>query len=199
MTTIAALHTPGYGTLIASDTQLTDSTGFKMHMMRMEMGKWIGANGWYFGISGEFALFNALTPMIHDMTEGVRDERDFLSRMFEVLKDKSFDFRQSDISSPSFGGGYLLVNNSRVWQVDGTMASLEIESDYLIAQGSGSELAIGAGYALRSMADPVLRIRAAMETALRFDVYTGGRIIINLLPEIEEIVIPEVAEIVKIS
>ena len=170
MTTLAALHKPGYGTVIGSDSQVTMGN----RKTTLNGGKWITAHGWAIGVSGYLRTHNIIDSVKEEMLEDLEGPFDFSSRLLNLLKSAGY-CPDNESGPPDYGAAVLLASSEGLWNIDDLGSVVAAGPGELVAGGSGSGYAFGAGYALRNLtSDPKKRVQAAIEAGAFFDPYSGG-------------------------
>ena len=175
MTTIAAIHIPGKGTVIGADSRIT--TGNNMAHVPVAFGKVIALGRWAVAVSGELRTMNLLDLSREAVLGGLEDVRELPARLVGMMKNNDYE---ADIrgggSNPHYHNQFVVANDAGAWRINGCMSLESAEEGLVIAGGSGFEYAVGADFAIRSNQNPRHRVRSAIEAGCRFDTYSGGRI-----------------------
>lgn len=168
MTTVVALHKPGFGTVIGSD-RLTATPYIKSFLPD---GKWFVRGRWAAGFSGYLRQLNVVENHVDELFKNLETPFEFTIRISELYE--NYKVRPDDDHGPAdYGSCSLLVTASQVWEIDSGMAIITVPSDQLASIGSGGSYATGAGYTAAKQ-NPVARVRAALEAACYFDPGSGG-------------------------
>ena len=178
MTTIVGLHVPSLGTVIGNESRISDS--------RMKFDdqaeKWFFGDIWAVGVCGDLRGFNLVQQNIARLTHKLLEPVEFIARLKQLHEEVSYaPSSSSDGGHGCYPNGYLLANHLGVWEVEGDLALRQVPAHVLCAKGSGTMLAMAAGHARRTDADPVARVQAAIETAVHFDLDSGGPIWVGVI------------------
>jgi ATP-dependent protease HslVU (ClpYQ) peptidase subunit len=179
MTTIAALHVPGIGTIIGSDRQITSPA----RKLELALPKWIISDDgmWAMGASGSFRTLNLMFEHSEAIFHSVDTPLELATRIRSMLKEDGYSFADEP-GYPDYDGGFLIASPHGAWDVDSSFSVAPIAPGEVAATGSGGFYAIGAGLALESVADPSERVRRCLEIARHFDPSTGGDLWVTTLP-----------------
>lgn len=172
MTTIVAVHKPGFGTVIGSDRQST-SYSFKTNLID---GKWVFQNGWAVGCSGSLRTLVVVRERAADLFRDLTTPFEFCNRMVQLMQSAGFchNSDEDERGGPkSWGQELLLASADGVWEIDPTMTPNQVPEGELMAGGSGFAYAMGVGYATQGMA-PLKRVRLALEAGMTYDPNSGG-------------------------
>jgi len=178
MTTIVAMHTPGVGTLIGSDSQVTDSN----RKINIQGGKWIVSEDgrWGIGVSGSFRTIVLAREHANKIFDGVKTPFDVSRQIMAMLEADGYTF-EGEGGPRCINGDFLIASPDGVWDVDGTFSHSEVPLDEIASCGSGAMYALGAGMALHDIVDPIVRVTRCLEIASSFDPFTGGPIWLKTL------------------
>lgn len=183
MTTLAAVHKPGYGTVFGSDTLV--SSNVKCYI---PTGKWFSSNGYAVGISGALKTTNIVQHHVEHLLDDLDSSSEtefvfqFAGKLTQLLASMDYKSESDDIGAKSICHGVMLVSAKKVWSLDPTLSFIEIAPNVVYGDGSGGGLAMGAGFATASMS-PVKRIETAIRAGIAMDTYSGGDIVIGILRE----------------
>lgn len=185
MTTIAAMHIPGFGTVIGGDSRMTGA-GVKLD----NCPKWTFGDRYGIGFCGAYRGLNLVQQNIKELTSDLSGPAEFVERIRQVFADNGFNpgSDDGDGGGESYPIGVLLVTATNVWEIDSDFAIIPIPDGRMWGKGSGGLFASAAGYVLREMDDHVERMRLSILTALEFDVLSGGDVFLAVIkpPVIEE-------------
>lgn len=178
MTTIVAYHVPEYGTVIGSDTQLSTEN--------MRCGpriKWVKHNSWAVGVAGDLrsldVIANEASTLLHDL----HDEFQFTIRLNNVFVKHGFTSMTDSPGPACWGQQIMLANKHGVWDIDGTLGIFRVPDNMVWCSGSGRDFAFGASKALESFVmAPEKRVSAIIQTAMYWDIASGGECYIDTLP-----------------
>lgn len=168
MTVIAALHQNGE-TWIGSDSQ-RDWGG-----ARLILGsKVIAAPGIAMGCSGNSKLQLLIRKSL-DVIVADHDEWGVAKRIRAALDDDKWAHMTCDDGKgpANYGMSIALATPSQVFLISADFMVQPFADGDLMAVGSGADYAIGAGEVLRA-ASPEARVRAAIQTAIKWDTGCGG-------------------------
>ena len=169
MTTLVALHQPGFGTVIGSD-RMASNMAMKHFMPG---GKWVVSNGWAIGAAGNYLTNVLISQHIRNLTVELDGVADLAGRLAQMMKEAGYNTMNEDNGPALFGQNFLAATVDGVWDIDGSMAYMQGEPGQLVAAGSGEHFALGAGFA-NARKKPIERIEEALRAALQFDTFSGG-------------------------
>jgi ATP-dependent protease HslVU (ClpYQ) peptidase subunit len=179
MTIICAMHEPGVGTWIASDTMRGGS-----RKIVMDKTKFTICGKWAIGVAGYARAADVL-----DIATSSIAECDSIGAVAVKLRDALRDdgFRQADNGdlTVNYGTEFVVASAGGVWDVDAGFAITPIPAGRLHANGSGCDEAIGAAYAARALGcvDGERIVRLAVEAAISNCQGCGGEPLVYLLRE----------------
>jgi ATP-dependent protease HslVU (ClpYQ) peptidase subunit len=169
---LAYSATPEGSTWIASDTMATSGT------LRLDCGpKWILHGPWAAGIAGFLRSANLIDENRARLLDGLDGPYDFVERVQALFRSDGYREERDERGPANLGQVLLLATAGRSWIVGGDFSVAEVPAGQLWAEGSGRELAIGAGHALvrqRPLPDGEEIVRRAIDAALAFDTSCGG-------------------------
>ncbi len=173
MSVILALCDPARGaTWIGSDTMAMSGS------LRLDCGaKWILQDGWAAGIAGYLRSANLLEADKARLLAGLAGPGDFVDRARALFRADGYREETDEHGPPNLGQAMLLATAGRAWMIGGDFSVADVPPGLLWAEGSGRELAIGAGHALARLPAPPRPeeiARRALEAALALDTTCGG-------------------------
>jgi ATP-dependent protease HslVU (ClpYQ) peptidase subunit len=159
-------------TWIASDTMATSGT------LRLECGpKWILHGPWAAGVAGFLRSANLIDENRARLLDGLDGPYDFVDRAQALFRSDGYREEREERGPANFGQVLLLATAGQCWIVGGDFSVAQVPPGQLWAEGSGREIAIGAGHALTRQR-PALGgeeiVRRAIDAALAFDTSCGG-------------------------
>ena len=171
---LAYCAAPRGATWIASDTMAMSGT------LRLDCGaKWILHGAWAAGVAGFLRSANLMAENKARLLDGLEGPLDFAERTQQLFRSDGYREERDERGPGNLGQVMMLATPGSVWIVGGDFSVAEIPHARLWAEGSGREIAIGAGHALTGQR-PALGaaeiVRRAMEATLEFDTTCGGRI-----------------------
>lgn len=142
--------------------------------------KWAYKGKWAIGLSGIYRIL----PLINAAPPAPQNRPlDVGTWLRELLVEDGFETRERDGGPKSFDLAVLLACPGRLWFLDASLTPFEVRPGELMAVGTGSEFARGAGHAL-DWATPEYRVRAAIQAAIDFDYENcGGEPVVEWLSE----------------
>jgi len=172
MTTIVAIHKPGFGTVIGSDQQISSQSqkGF------LTGGKWVRHGDWAIGISGAFRTLNLARNHAEQLLNNLDSALEFTERLTEMLKSYGYTASMEESGPPMLGSGMLLASPIGVWSLDASMSVLDIAPNMLAAVGSGADYAAGSAHSTSHITDPVKRVTMAVSASIAMDIASGGQV-----------------------
>lgn len=175
MTIICALHEPGRGTWIGSDS--VGITGG----VRLDVGpKWTDLQGgWWAGCAGNSRFQQLLRHRLAGA--GFKTAFALADAIRETLRTDGFKDTNSD-SLPYYDINLMLANAACVWVVSGSFDVDRIRPATLWATGSGRDVALGAAHLARAYGlPPEKTIRAALDAAIDLERGCGGAAFVHLI------------------
>ncbi|GHD52559.1 hypothetical protein GCM10017083_28050 [Thalassobaculum fulvum] len=174
MSVIAAMTCSATGaTWIGSDTLMCSAT------LRQIVGpKWIRHSPWALGVAGHLRALNLFQHNAAELLGNLDGPFEFAGRARELLKADGFTTETNGNGGPIvYGQMLILARPGAVWAIAADFSVMSLAPDRLWAEGSGRELAVGAGHALVNSgfhlaADDV--VRRAVETAIAYETSCGG-------------------------
>ncbi len=169
MTIIAALS-GNDGTWIGCDT------GLVIGDRRMSgTRKWATYNSWGIALAGDWRIFNIIDLNKRKLLNKLKSHEEFVDRLFEVFEENAVGRDSEGDFTRSFGQSFMLAKkNGPVWNIDCCLSTSEIPLGELWALGTGSEYALGAGFALENEAESRDRLQKSLEAAIKYCVSCGG-------------------------
>lgn len=176
MTVITALHDPEENvTWLGSNGRATIGSYVGPSLDH----KWFAAEGWVIGITGSGPKLEALEAHAGHFPKDA-------SRPFEILKFmknaySAFDIGEMDEGLKRYSGNGLLIHRSgAVWDFDNSFCLTPVEPGLIWARGSGMDIALGAGRALKEfVSSPKELTRRVLEIVVATDVDSPGEIIVQ--------------------
>ena len=174
MTTIAALHIPGRGTVIGADTQYT--MGNRAAFLSPKAGKIITYGNWAIASSGYIRSTNLLRLHAKALFDDLGDLNELPDKITGLLEAHRYASDCEECSLPNYDISFVVANETGAWFIDPTMGLIDIEDNTLCSSGSGSDYALAADYLLRGKSSPIERVLKSLETSCALDSGSGGRI-----------------------
>jgi hypothetical protein len=118
--------------------------------------------------------------LLHDLASAY----EFSGRLRDLLKSDGFHENGEAQGPLVFGQTTMLAHPTGLWALGGDFSFVRIAENELWAEGSGRELALGAGYAAQASGmeeAPGEVVRLAIAAAIHFDVGSGGEVWIHRL------------------
>jgi ATP-dependent protease HslVU (ClpYQ) peptidase subunit len=141
--------------------------------------KWFAIKGWVIGITGTGPKLEALKAHESKFPKDAQHPFEILKFMREAYGE--FDIGEMDEGLKRFCGSGLLIHKSgTVWDFDNSLCLTEVEPGVFWARGSGMDIAIGAGLALRDYVhSPKDLTKRILEIAIANDVDCPGELLIQ--------------------
>lgn len=176
MTTLVGLHCEGQGTWIGADSQTTADN------LRMgPVGKWVRKGRWAVGCAGNLRTLNLMQAETDGLLDGVRSAEEVVRRLERLMNNHNYAAATLEpFGPPAYGQSFMIASDEGLWDIDISLSVLRIPSGTVWATGSGRDFALGAGFACAE-ADPVQRVRVAMQAAMAYDILTGHSIVTDYL------------------
>lgn len=171
---LAYCAAPRGATWIASDTMAMSGS------LRLDCGaKWILHGAWAAGVAGFLRSANLMEENKARLLDGLEGPLDFAERTQQLFRSDGYREERDERGPGNLGQVMMLATAGAAWIVGGDFSVAAIPTARLWAEGSGREIAIGAGHALTTQR-PALGaaeiVRRAMEAALAYDTTCGGTI-----------------------
>lgn len=168
MTVIAAAWDGKGQAVIGSDSIATmDGTQIPSGPKIVRRGKWAAG---FAGNRRVWAVAKAHEDRLLDHLAGAYD---FTLRMRELLREDDWN-ADTEEGPKSYGQQVVLAHPYGVWSISMSFDICEIPAGMVWADGSGRAYALGAGNAVSGSLEE--RVRAAIESAVRFDEGCGGAV-----------------------
>jgi ATP-dependent protease HslVU (ClpYQ) peptidase subunit len=169
---VALCSSESKSTWIASDTMVASGN------LTLSIGsKWIVRKPWAVGVAGHLRTINVFQHHADELLRDLPDAYEFTRRARDFLKSDGYG-EGTETDGPShFGQMLLLACPDTVWTMGADFSVTPLPVDRLWAEGSGRDLAIGAGHALGTVHDGLSDrdvVRHAIETAIAYDSICGG-------------------------
>lgn len=176
MTIICALQAKD-GTYIGSDTSLTAGD----RQLASNYKKWIVYRSWALGFAGCWKVFNVIQSNYQYILTGVKSPEDVVIKMEKVFNKVGVGKREGDDYTIDYGQSILIVKkNGPVFHLDSLLAISEIPKNVLWAEGSGSDIGLGAGNVLPER-EPEARVRSAIDMAKEYCTNCAGETFVTKL------------------
>ena len=134
---------PRATTWIASDTMAMSGN------LRLDCGtKWILHGRWAAGVAGFLRSANLLEEGKARLLDGLDGPMDFADRAQQLFRSDGYREEREERGPANFGQVLLLATAGQCWIVGGDFSVAQVPPGQLWAEGSGREIAIGAGHAL---------------------------------------------------
>ena len=141
--------------------------------------KWIALHGWVIGITGTGPKIEAINAHADNFPAET-------AHPFEVLKFlraayTDFDIGETDEGLKRYcGSGFLIHKSGAIWDFDNSFCLTGVPSGAYWARGSGMDLAIGAGEALKPYVNSAQELtRRALEITIAKDVDCPGEALVQ--------------------
>lgn len=159
MTIICAMHEPGVGTWIGSDTQ--ETVGHEI--LLLDGPKWVVGEHWAAAMTGEAVVHDIVIEHAADLLDADVTPREFHRRLVSILKEAGVEPKMDEGNLyPRWHYRLILASATELWDVDGHG---HCRRSNWVANGSGCEFATGAIFALGS-AVPSMPPRDAVHLAV---------------------------------
>jgi ATP-dependent protease HslVU (ClpYQ) peptidase subunit len=159
-------------TWVASDTLVSSGN------LRLSVGpKWLIRDSWAVGVAGHVRTINVFQRHAEELLKGLGDAYEFSRRARDLLRADGYGSAKEDLGPCDFGQMLMVATPHGVWTIGSDFSVSPIPVDFLWAEGSGRDLAIGAAHALRESCPEISAkdvLRRAVETAIACDVGCGG-------------------------
>lgn len=179
MSVIVGLRTSNGETWIGSDTLACADA------MKITVGpKWVVRAPWAVGVAGHLRTMNVVDAHADKLLHDLASAYEFSDRLRDLLKSDGFHENGEAQGPLVFGQTTMLAHPTGLWALGGDFSLVRIADNELWAEGSGRELALGAGYAAQVTCmkqAPEETVRLAIAAAIHFDVGSGGEIWIHRL------------------
>lgn len=141
--------------------------------------KWFSAEGWVIGVTGSGPQLEALEAHAGRFPGNT-------TRPFEIVKFMkdaygAFDIGEMDEGLKRYSGNGLIIHKSgAIWDFDNTFCLTPVKPGVFWARGSGMDLALGAGKALKEFVEaPKELTRRVLEIVVATDVDSPGEVVIR--------------------
>ncbi|MCH9648839.1 MAG: hypothetical protein K0U98_11410 [Deltaproteobacteria bacterium] len=199
MTTLAAL-TDGSTTWFGSDSQ-SQMNGIRNRApcrKWVQLGElWIGTSGFYRAIlefESSGLKYENLSSAITNESEARGFSLQVCRDLRDALANQEWNMEPDGPGPKSIGCSFCLAAAGWVWSVDSGLSPVLVQSEELCTNGSGWEIALGAGStALSFNLPPREAVRVALEQAIYWDTGSGGSIFLYELTKagvLEEVLPP---------
>lgn len=175
MTIICAMHEPGVGTWVGTDSRvLSGQTNFIGHVRKTaSIGPWVIAHA---GVPRALSL----VARDHERIAAIDDPFALATALRDMLREDGFVADgSSDDGTTDYGQRWMAARADGLWDLDGVGSVVEVPTLSLWARGSGRAFALGAGYGMAGRA-PHDVVRCAVEAACAFDPQCGGSVFVTL-------------------
>ncbi|WDI30724.1 hypothetical protein PUV54_12250 [Hyphococcus flavus] len=138
--------------------------------------KWFAVHGWAIGITGSGPKVEALEAHLNDFPKDASRPHEILKFMKTAYSD--FDIGEVEEGLKRYSGNGLLIHKSgAVWDFDNSFCLTPVEPGVFWARGSGMDIALGAGKALKDfVASPKELTRRVLEITIATDVDSPGEL-----------------------
>ncbi|MBW8269288.1 hypothetical protein [Caldovatus aquaticus] len=175
----------GGGTWVGSDTVVCADN------IRHAFGpKWVVRAPWAIGVAGHLRAANVLFRGAETLLEGLSGPDEFALRARALLQADGFRGGAEERGPLDLAQTLLLARPGGVWAIGADFSILPVPAGTVWAEGSGREVALGAGHALLRAAEAEGRrvdgaavLRHTLETAIALDITCGGEAWIRELAE----------------
>ncbi|MHA7871045.1 MAG: hypothetical protein ACX939_01710 [Hyphococcus sp.] len=178
MTIITALHDKNDGvTWLGSNGRATIGSFVGPSLDR----KWMALEGWAIGVTGTGPKLEALAAHADHFPKNAAHPFEVLRFMRSAYGE--FEIGEMDEGLKRFCGSGLIAHMSgAVWDYDNSFCLTEVAAGTFWARGSGMDIAIGAGQALKTFVPSARELtRCALEITVANDVDSPGEILIQML------------------
>lgn len=172
MTTIVGFLEPGVGVWIGADTRATEGN----YIAQAQIGKIVRLNGFMIGCCGDLRTMNVLASM--------RSRPASIGALVESMRGaltKSGYIAHTAAGAPDFDQGFLVATKRGLWEVDSAFGFNEAPRKTLVSAGSGSAVALGAGFAMRGKPGKDT-CTVALNAAAALDNMTGAPFQLHCIP-----------------
>ena len=176
MTIITAIHDPKENvTWLGSNGRATIGS----YVSPSIDTKWFAAGGWAIGITGTGPKLEALEAHEKEFPNEATRPFEILAFMKEAYG--AFDIGEMEEGLKRYCGNGLLVQKSgAVWDFDNSFCLTPVATGVIWARGSGMDLALGAGIALKEfVASPKALTKRILEIVTANDVDSPGEILLQ--------------------
>lgn len=176
MTVICALHEPGVGTWIGTDSQATIGGD---RVLPGPIAKHVEVGRFWLLMSGH----PRSRSLVEQNAEALAKHWDVFAlatAIRDVLKADGWHPTGDKGEAEDFGQRVIFAAPEGIWDSDGSFNLVPWPSGELCARGSGCEIALGAAHALRGR-PPQDRVRAALDAACAINTGCGGPLFIRLV------------------
>lgn len=177
MTIICAMHEPGVGTWIGSDTQT--SFGSLKHRFGPK---------WILSECGTMALGLSGLNRARYLIEGIdglftdSNPRRVANSIREAIKADEWKPREGEGESVCWSVGAIFATATGYWPIGSDFTVMPPSIDGYWAEGSGEQFALGAAYSgVRNGNDPETIVSDMVDAAMAFDTGCGGQCWTHLL------------------
>ena len=141
--------------------------------------KWFPIGEWLIGVTGTGPKLEALRACAKNFPEDAAHPFEVLKFMRDAYGE--FDIGEMDEGLKRFCGSGLLIHKSgEIWDFDNSFCLTEVPKGSFWARGSGMDLALGAGLALKDYEkSPKALTRKALEIVVAVDVDCPGEALIQ--------------------
>ena len=160
------------GTWIGSDTTVCSDN------IRQSFGpKWTVRPPWAIGVAGHLRAANVLFRGADALLQGLSDPDEFALRARAHLQADGFHGAADERGPVDLSQIVMLAHPEGVWSIGADFSVLPVPPGELWAEGSGREVALGAGYALLRAGSGMGGgeiLRRTLEAAIALDITCGG-------------------------
>lgn len=175
MTVICAI-TDGKTCTIGSDTQASDNNG-----VISDVGpKWICWGGWGVGVAGHLRVTNICAAHAKTLFDDLGGAWEFSNRLRDLFEQYSIKPDEQGPGAQLFGSRFILASPTAIFDVYQDISITELPQDELWAAGSGGEIALGVGYAMRGQKQKMI-VEKATRAAIEYTTGCGGDVWLDTL------------------
>ncbi len=182
MSVVVALKGLQGGTWIGSDTLYCSGN------LKLTGPKWVVRQPWAVGVAGHLRSVNTLQhycdELFRDLSATTSGAYEFTKRARDVLREDGFHENGDNRGPLDLAQTFVLAHADDVWTIGSDFSISPVSQGVLWAEGSGRELALGAGHALAAR-EPGLPPRdivtGSVGAAIAFDTMCGGEIWVEQL------------------
>lgn len=176
MTIICALHEPGVGTWIGSDSMACAGDVKAPAHVR----KWVFAGAWAIGQSGHPRALS-LAEKNAEKLAAISCPFDLATTLRDMLRDDGFVVEPGGGAPSDYGQRWLLARADGLWDSDGGGNVVRVNAGSLWARGSGRDFALGAAFAAPDTMSALHVVAGAIQAACYYDSGCGGEPFVHLL------------------
>jgi ATP-dependent protease HslVU (ClpYQ) peptidase subunit len=149
---------------------------------------WIVFGDWALGVTGESSVQRLLASDLETYAGDQMSEWKLINFINDKLLEKYIGSKSDTENVTTFGIYCILVNaNGKIWDVSSCLSLTEIEKGKLWSRGSGSDYALGAGFAFDRINSSLSQrdvLKLCVEAAIQNDIYCVGQAVVKSWDEL---------------